>query len=216
MSKLWIEENGTAAFYQEIAPAVNYEDKSNDVVSWENSYKKIGFNYYHFLKKLQTILIVKGSSTFNPLVFDLINNLSLEEKSIAVKYWVMQNPADRIGSEDWQVTDAQDSENVKSLLKLSKKARHLIIELIREKIGDHMRVGNINLDQSRRFFRIASSWVEDYINTSDPIFKAYMTSASVTVDGVIDDFTGSGFIEESFSTQSILDDCMAIYNGTHY
>ena len=31
MSKLWIENNGTAAYYQEIAPAVSYTDKSNDV-----------------------------------------------------------------------------------------------------------------------------------------------------------------------------------------
>ena len=216
MSKLWIEENGTAAFYQEIAPAVNYDDKSSDVVEWEKHYKKVGFNYYHFLKRLQAILVPKGSSTVDPLNFDLIDNLSLDEKKIAVKYWVMQNPLDRIGVEEWQVSDAQDSLNVQDLLLKSKFARGIIIELIREKIGDHMRLGAITLEQTQRFFRIAADWVEDYINTSDPIFKAYMTSTSVTVDGVTDDFTGAGFMEETFSTQDILDDCMDIYNGTHY
>jgi len=150
------------------------------------------------------------------LNFDLIDNLSLDEKKIAVKYWVMQNPLDRIGVEEWQVSDAQDSLNVQDLLLKSKVARGIIIELIREKIGDHMRLGAIALEQTQRFFRIAADWVEDYINTSDPIFKAYMTSTSVTVDGVTDDFTGAGFMEETFSTQDILDDCMAIYNGTHY
>lgn len=216
MANLWIEENGTAAYFQEIAPAIGYENKSGDVYEWEKHYKKVGFNYYHFLKKLQSIIIPKASSTLDPLNFDLIDNLSLDEKKLAVKYWVMQNPMDRIGSEEWQVSDAQDSLNVQDLLLKSKIARSLIIELIREKIGDHMRLGNISLEQTQRFFRIAALWVDDYINTSDPIFKAYMTSDSVTVDGVTDNFTGSGFIEETFSTQDILDDCMDIYNGTHY
>lgn len=216
MSKLWIENNGTAAYYQDIAPSVNYTDKSGDVAEWEKHYKKVAFNYYHFLKKLQSIILPKGSSTLDPLNFDLIANLSLDEKKSAVKYWIMQLPTDRIGISEWQVTDEQDSENVKTLLFKNKVARILIIELIREKIGDHMRLGAINLQQSQRLFRIVSNWVADFINTSDPIFKAYMTSVSITVDGEISDFTGAGFIEETFSTQSILDDCMDIYNGLHY
>jgi len=216
MSKLWIEKNGTSAYLQEIAPAVNYEDKTDSVLWWEKSYKKLNVNYYHFLKRIQNIIVPKGSSTYSPLNFDQLDSLSEEEKVIAVKYWVMQIPTDRIGDESWQVTNYEDSENIKNLLLLSKIGRSLIIEQIREKIGDHMRLGAITLEQTQRFFRIADNYVDGYINTSDPIFKAYMTSISVTVDGEISDFTNNGFIEESFSTQQILDDCMSIYNGTHY
>ena len=76
-----------------------------------------------------------------------------------------------------------------------------------------MRLGAINLAQSQRFFRIVAGYIDSYINTSDVIFKAYMTSISVTFDCEITDFTGAGFIEETFSTQEILDDCLDIYYG---
>lgn len=211
--KLWIEDNGTAAYYQGIAPSVNYSDKSGCVLAWENNYKKVEFNYYHFLKVIQSIIIQKASSTLDPLNFDLIDALSLDEKKFSVKYWIMQNPADRIGVNEWQVTDDQDSTNVKQLLIKSKQGRSEIIEKLREKVGDHMRLGAISLAQSQRFFRTVATYVESYINTSDVIFKAYMTSINVTVDGEITDFTGAGFIEETFSTQAILDDCMEIYSG---
>lgn len=210
--KLWIEDNGTAAYYQDIAPSVNYSDKSSCVLAWEKNYKKVEFNYYHFLKVLQGIIIPKASSTLDPLNFDLIDALSLDEKKFSVKYWIMQNPADRIGVSEWQVTDEQDSTNIKQLLIKSKEGRAEIIEALREKVGDHMRLGAISLAQSQRFFRIVATYIDSYINTSDVIFKAYMTSISVTVDGEITDFTGAGFIEETFSTQAILDDCMDIYS----
>lgn len=213
---LWIEKNGTAAYYQEIAPSVNYENKSGCVLAWEINYKKVNFLYYHFLKKLQSIIVPKGSSTLDPNNFDQIENLSLDEKKLAVKYWVMLNPNDRIGVEEWQVNDQEDSDNVHELLLLSKASRVTIIELIREKVGDYVRLGIMSLEQSQRFFRIVSVYIQDYVNTSDPILKAYMNSESVTVDGVTTDFTGTGFINETFANQQMLDDCMNIYNGTHY
>jgi len=197
------------------------EDVTEDVLSWEKHHKRLGVEYYHFLKIIQGILIPKGSSVSSPLLFDLIDDLTDSEKKIAVNHYVMINPAERIGVASWQVSNDEDEVLVENVIALSKESRIRIVEKIRRFIGKHcMRLGLISLDETRIFFRTSWSYTSFYIDTSDPIFKAYMTSLDITVAGIQTDFTDSGFMQEEFSTpenrQIIIDESMKIYNGTHY
>ena len=128
----------------------------------------------------------------------------------------MLNPAHRIGTESWQVTNEIDSINVGTVLDLSKIGRELIVEKIRKYVGECMRIGLITLDQTRIFKRVTADYTDYFIDTSDPIFKGYLTSTEITVASVYIDFRTTGYASESFFNQDILDGILKIYYGNHY
>lgn len=213
--RLWIEENGTAAYYQEIAPAVNYENKTGDVKSWEASYKKLEINYYHFLKILQRIIIPKASSTADPFNLDQMENLSEDEKILGTKYHVILDRTFRVDTAgSHQVTAEQDMKNWKYLVTESKIGRIIIDEKMRELTSEYVVLGKMTIGHTQLFLSDVVSQLLAFEGSSASMFETFMNDTSITIEGRVFDYTSTGFSSKEYgSIVGLKDDLMDIYYG---
>ena len=190
----------------------NDTDVTEDASVWVKHFNRLGINYFHFLKKLQSIIIPKCNPNYPALDYSGIDNLSAEELEIGTKYHVLPYSV-RVGSSfPYQVTDEIDSKNWYELLDLSKEGRSLIVEKMRKETGELMRIGSITLTQTQNFFRDVFLMLEYYINASDPEFKVFLKS----LDEGGYDYTETGFASKDYYTVELYNILLATYMGETY
>jgi len=186
-------------------------DVTEDVEVWVAHYRRLQINYNHMYKKVATVLNTKVLGDWAN-----IGNLSLEEKHIAVQYHIAPYTDRVVTASDWQVSNDTDKSNWSNLLENTANGRRDIYELMRRAAGEYIRTGVVSLEQSQNLFTDIHPNASYYSETNHPSFKAWLCSTSVTVDSDIFDYTSTGFASKGYFNQNLLDDLIAIYDGTHY
>jgi len=206
MSKLWIETGGTAAFIQEIAPSVNYEDKTSDISAWDKYGLRVkDYKYVQYRIKM-LVLAITG------LDFSTYGNLTDEEKKLAAK-WMSAPYILRVPS---QYSDEEDRENWLRLIelseghnKLSTQGRARIFEEMRQRVSEELRVEAMALEDSQDFFRTCFIDSQAYIACNDPQFKFWLDNT------VGEQYENNGFAQKSYYNETLKNDLLSIYNGEY-
>jgi hypothetical protein len=199
MSKLWIENNGTAAYYQEIAPAVSYTDKSNDIEAW-NLFGESTVGYKLTRDKIKALVIIATNPNYPTL--DFSGWAAYSYKSIAAK-WVVAPYALRVTVH----TDNIDSDIWDVLVEKTKSGRAGVVELMRKRVSDELRKETLTKYDTDDFWDATHIIFNEYIDANGAKFKDWLSNTEGS------DYENNGFAQKEYFTEELRDDLLNIYKG---
>lgn len=175
------------------------EDKTLDILTINNHGERLlGYGRSRELMKNAVISIVSTD-------FSDWGNLSDEEKLISIK-WVVAPYALRVS----MISDDQDKVNWNKLIVESQgkpvhsyRGRALVVELMREAVGDELRRELISKDDIDDFYESTQQLLDSYVASNSPSFKDWLC-------GEFD-----GFSQKSYFSIERRDYLMNIYNGNY-
>lgn len=193
----------------------NDTDVTSDAAAWDKHFRRLGINYYHFLKIIQGIIIPKCCPNYPTLDYSEISDLSEDEKRIGTIYHVLPYSYRVSNDNPYKVTDSVDAYNWSKLLDFSKKGRYEIAESMRSAVGERVRLGLIALTQTQHFFRDVYLMIEFYISSSDPEFKVFIKSIDDTLLSGYN-HSSNGMNSKDYWSQELEDLIYSIYSGQNY
>jgi hypothetical protein len=104
------------------------------------------------------------------------------------------------------ITDAEDLENWKYLLRMTKVSRISCIEAMREYTGSYIRTGLLTIAQTQTFFEDVADFVDWFNEANSPNLKQWLNDEAPYV-GV---FAGKSYYSAALQTG-----LMSIYNGNY-
>lgn len=212
MSKFWVENNNNdpQVRFQNDSPdydEITFTDKSNDIILWDK-YGLDVLQYMHVRKKLQIAIVTKLLGNFN----NWATHLSNDERLIAIK-WICAPYVLRVPT----VSDSEDSENWNNMVRELKgvydfseeKGREHIIEIMRERASNELRVENWGNSTSNQF----------YYDTKEHIFAYQFANTTDLIDWISNKvgspYENEGFAQAAYFSTTLKDDLIEIYNSSY-
>jgi len=174
---------------------VNYEDIST-METWDKSNL---LDWYRRRTEISTLFYAEAGAGLETFA-----GMSAERKLLACKYFLIP-----YGLRMTFVTDAEDEAAWDLLLKLAAESRNDLIEAMRIKVGQYMRIGTLTLAQTQEFFKDVNLMIEWYIKSNSPDFKQWLNNE------VGSPYELAGFAETSYYVSQVKDDLVEIYNGAY-
>ncbi len=202
--KLWVENiSFPNVQYTDEDLSATHTDYSNDIEKW----KQYGYEvlqWMHVRRKIQSLVV----GIVNP---DYSNwgGLTQAQKDIAINL-ILAPYALRVPA----VTDEEDSENWVNLVKntrgISGKCaggRAYVIELMRERVSDNLRVELWSHTTADAFYYDTSTHITAYEFANTPDLIQWLTNAAGSP------YENDGFAQKSYYSDGLKDDLVNIYYG---
>lgn len=205
--KLWIEnvDLHPSSYWGDIAPSVNFTDKSNDLISWDlYGSQVLDFDRYRYQMK----------APFYALAGNQLQNwasLIDEVKAIAVKMFFVPY-ALRLTI----VSDEQDVINWERILTLTQGTpteqyvgRAKTFDVMRICVAHRVRKETMSMNDSQQMLKDVGQIIDWYIRVNAPDFKQWLTNEIGSA------YENNGFEQKSYYNLSLEDELYSIYNGNY-
>lgn len=205
--KLWIENTDIhpASYWGDVAPSVDFTDKSNDLISWDlYGSQVLDFDRYRYEMKAPFYALA-GSQLQNWA------SLNDEVKAIAVKMFFVPY-ALRLTV----VSDEQDSLNWEKILTLTQgtpveqyQGRAKTFDMMRICVAQRVRKEIMSMTDSQQMLKDVGQIVDWYIRVNSPDFKQWLMNEAGSP------YENNGFAQKSYYSLLLRNELYDIYNGNY-
>lgn len=207
MKKLWVEniENNKAIVWGENAPNIDFEDKTDDLISWDLYGKKVlDLDRYRYEMKAPFYALA-GNSLENWA------SLSAEVKEIGARMFFIPY-ALRLTV----VTEEQDYANWEELIEKTQGTptqnyigRAKTFDVMREIVAHRVRKELMSMSDSQQMLKDVGLMADQFIRANSPDFKQWLTNE------VGSPYELNGFEQTSYYNFTLKNELYDAYNGNY-
>lgn len=181
----------------------NGNQEVNDIVLLDR-YGEVEIGYKRTRDVIKNKVFLELNPNFPVIDFSGWATYPDNKKDIAVK-WLCVPYALRVP----YITEGEDVDNWDYLVTITKNDRAIVVELMRRKIANELRIEVVTYDDVNDFQFSTFSEVNNFIESNAPYFKQWLCNEIGTT------YENDGFAQKIYYTLELRDSLLAIYNGEY-